>query len=218
MPRGTLRMSIWCGVTSSEQRGQPTVFGIIIVALACLAGSREPATAIVVQPTHEQIRSVLARGKEAARNHLPPDVLYSRFGEAGERRPSGFLATRLGSLAVMAAHMGLRGLDPSPTEIARILKEPVMLVTAVLWGDHPSFAAESYMVLNQGERVIKPVMVRFDGRASWEGRDHEQPVYRAKVVGAFRYDEFDPLAVTTITVFPRHGDAISFVLDFSQVE
>lgn len=196
----------------------PTVFRMIVVALACLVGAVGPAAAIVVQPTDEQIRSVLVRGKEAARNHLLPDVLYPRFGEVGERRPSGFLATRLGSLAVMAAHMALRGLDPSPTEIAQILKEPVMLVTAVIWGDRPSFAVESYMVLSQGERVIKPVTVRFDGRASLERRDHDQSVYKAKVVGAFRYDEFDPMAVTTITVFPSHGDAVHFVLDFSQME
>jgi hypothetical protein len=190
---------------------------MIVVALACLVGSVGLAAAIVVQPTDEQIRSALVRGKEAARNHLPPDVLYPRFGEAGERRPRGFLATRLGSLAVMAAHMALRGLDPSPTEIAQILKEPVMLVTAVIWGDRPSFAVESYMVLSQGGRVIKPVTVRFDGRAS-EEQDHDQSAYRAKVVGAFRYDEFDPMAVTTIMVLPRHGDAVRFVLDFSQME
>lgn len=196
----------------------PFAFVMIIVALVWLGGMVEPSVAIVVQPTDEQIRSALLRGKEAGKNHLSPDTLYPRFGEVGERRLSGFLMTKLASLAVMGAHMALRGLDPSSTEIAQVLQEPVMLITAMIWGDHPSFAAESYMVLRQGERVIKPVAVRFDGRASLDEQHHDQSLYKAKVVGAFRYDEFDPMTVTMITVVPGHGEAVHFVLDFSQIE
>ncbi|MCP9455573.1 MAG: hypothetical protein NNA18_05635 [Nitrospira sp.] len=218
MPTTTVTRTIVCRVASSKQGGLPTIFRILVVTWAYVVGAGGPAAAIVVQPTDEQIRAVVVKGQEVAHTHLPPDVLYPRFGEAGEQRPHGFLVTRLGSIAVMAAHMALRGLDPGPSEIAQILKEPVMLVIAVLWGDRPSFAVESYMVLTQGERVIKPVTVRFDGRASVERQDHDRSVYKAKVVGAFRYEAFDPLAVTTITVFPSHGDAIQFVVDFSQIE
>ncbi|MCP9450607.1 MAG: hypothetical protein NNA21_11175 [Nitrospira sp.] len=188
------------------------------LAWALAVGTVVPSAAIEVQPTDEQIRAALAKGKEAARDRRPPDSLYARFGESDEGRPSGFLMTKLGRLAVMAAHLALRGLEPEPVEIARMLEEPTMSVVAMIIGTHPSFATESYMVLNQRGRLIKPMTVRYDGRASPSGEGTDRPLFKAKVVATFKYDEFDPLAETTITVFPTKGEAVSFVLDFSRID
>lgn len=181
-------------------------------------GPAVPSAAIEVQPTDEQIRAALAKGKEAARDHRPPDSLYARFGESDEGRPGGFLMTKLGRLAVMAAHLALRGLEPEPVEIAQMLEEPTMSVAVMIVGTHPSFAMDSYMVLNQRGRLIKPMTVRYDGRASPSEGEIDRPLFKAKVVAAFKYDEFDPLAKTTITVFPPKGEAVSFVLDFSRID
>ncbi|CUQ67495.1 hypothetical protein [Candidatus Nitrospira inopinata] len=188
------------------------------LAWTLVAGTVVPSAAIEVQPTDEQIRAALAKGKEAARDRRPPDSLYARFGENDEGSPNGFLMTKLGRLAVMAAHLALRGLEPGPVEIAGTLEEPTMLVTAMIVGTHPSFAVDSYMVLNQKGRLIKPMTVRYDGRASPREGETDRPFFRAKVVAAFKYDEFDPLAETTITVFPSKGEAVSFVLDFSRID
>lgn len=190
----------------------------IVLAWAFVWGPAVSSEAIEVQPTDEQIRAALIRGKEAARDRRSPDSLYARFGESDEGRPSGFLMTKLGRLAVMAAHMALRGREPEPLEIARTLEEPTMLVVVVIVGTHPSFAIDSYMVLNQRGRLIKPMTVRFDGRASPGEGEADRPLFKAKVVAAFKYDEFDPLAETTITVFPPQGEAVSFVLDFSRID
>ncbi|MCP9443449.1 MAG: hypothetical protein NNA20_12785 [Nitrospira sp.] len=190
----------------------------IALAWAFAWGLVVPSAAIEVQPTDEQIRAALVRGKEAARDRRPPDSLYARFGDSDEDRPSGFLMTKLGRLAVMAAHFALRGLEPEPLEIARTLEEPTMLVAVMIVGTHPSFARDSYMVLNQRGRLIKPMTVRFDGRASPNEGEADRSLFKAKVVAAFKYDEFDPLAETTITVFPPQGEAVSFVLDFSRID
>lgn len=190
----------------------------VVLAWALALGTVVPSAAIEVQPTDGQIRAALTKGKEAARDRRPPDSLYARFGESDEGRPSGFLMTKLGRLAVMSAHLALRGLEPGPGEIAKTLEEPTMLVTAMIVGTHPSFAIDSYMVLNQNGRLIKPMTVRFDGRASPSGEGTDRPLFKAKVVASFKYDEFDPLAETTITVFPPKGEAVSFVLDFSRID
>ncbi|MCP9470602.1 MAG: hypothetical protein NNA31_11460 [Nitrospira sp.] len=193
-------------------------FKAIVLAWALAVGMVVPSAAIEVQPTDEQIRAALAKGKDAARDRRPPDSLYAKFGESDEGRPSGFVMTKLGRLAVMAAHLALRGLEPEPVEIARMLEEPTMSVVAMIIGTHPSFAMESYMVLNQRGRLIKPMTVRYDGRASPSEGETDRLLFQAKVVAAFKYDEFDPLAETTITVFPSKGEAVSFVLDFSRID
>ncbi|MCP9471208.1 MAG: hypothetical protein NNA30_00540 [Nitrospira sp.] len=190
----------------------------MVSAWALAVGTVVPSAAIEVRPTDEQIRAALAKGKEAARDRRPPNSLYARFGESDEGRPSGFLMTKLGRLAVMAAHLALRGLEPEPGEIAKTLEEPTMSVVAVIIGTHPFFAMDSYMVLNQRGRLIKPMTVRFDGRASPSEGEIGRSLFKAKVVAAFKYDEFDPLAETTITVFPPQGEAVSFVLDFSRID
>ena len=118
----------------------------------------------------------------------------------------------------MATHMALRGLEPSPADIAQVMEAPTMLVSTVIFGNVPSFAADSYMVFEQGGKTIKPATVRFDGQANRSAVWPDPPRFKAKVVASFNYADFDPTAKTTITVFPAHGGEVSFPLDFAQMK
>lgn len=190
----------------------------------CVAATIAPemvisAAAIDVRPTKERIHGALTRGKEAAQQHRPPDTFYVRFGGSDDdARPGGFLVTKLGSLSVMAAHMALRGLEPSQSDIAQVIEAPMMLVNAVIFGDVPSFARDSYVVLDQGGKAIKPVTVRFDAQARRSAVWPDSPRFAAKVVAAFNYADFDPTARTIVTIFSVRGGEVSFSLDFAQVE
>ncbi len=94
-----------------------------------------------------------------------------------------------------------------------------MLVSIVIFGNVPSFAVDSYMVFDQGGKTIKPVTVRFDGRANRSAAWPDPPRFKAKVVALFNYSDFDPTAKTNITVFPvMNGDEFSFSLDFAQTK
>ena len=177
-----------------------------------------PSAAIDAHPTQEQIRTALDRGKEAVQQHSPPDTFYVRFGGTDDLHPGGFLVTKRGSLSVMATHMALRGLEPSPTDIAQVIEAPTMLVSTVIFGNVPTFAVDSYMVFDQGGKTIKPVTVRFDGLANRSAAWPEPPRFKAKVVASFNYADFDQTAKTTITVFPANGGEVSFPLDFSQIK
>ena len=175
------------------------------------------AWAIDVQPTQEQIASALEQGKEAAEKRSSPDVFYVRFGSADELQPSGFLITKMGSLSVMATHMALRGLQPSESDITQVLEGKTMLISTVIFGNLPTFAVDSYMVLDQGGKTIKPVTVRFDGQANRSAAWPEKPRFKAKVVASFNYSDFDPKAKTTITVYPANGGESTFALEFSEI-
>lgn len=188
--------------------------GCILFTVFCAV----PALAIEPQPTPEQIDAALEAGRAAAKDGRPPDSFYVRFGAGDELHPSGFLITKLGALSVMATHMALRGLQPSDTDVAQVVETKTMLVSTVIFGDVPSFAQESYMVFDQAGRTIKPVTVRFDGQANRSAAWPERPRFKAKVVASFDYNDFDPKAKTTITVFPASGGAESFVLDFAGVQ
>ena len=177
-----------------------------------------PSAAIEVRPTKEHIQAALARGREAAQQHRPPDTFYVRFGGSSDVQPGGFLITKLGSVSVMAAHMALRGLEPGQSDIAQVIEAPTMLVTAVIFGDAPSFAMDSYMVLDQGGKTIKPATVRFDGHARRSAAWPDAPRFAAKVVASFNYADFDPTARTIGTIFPARGGEVSFSLDFAQIE
>lgn len=177
-----------------------------------------PSAAIESHPSQEEIGSALARGKEAAGQHQSPDSFYVRFGATDDLHPSGFLITKLGAISVMATHMALRGLEPSEAEIAQVLHTPTMLISTVIFGDTPMFAADSYMVLDQGGKTIKPVTVRFDGQANRSAAWPDPPRFKAKVVASFNYADFDPTAKTTVTVFPANGGEVSFPLDFAQMK
>lgn len=188
--------------------------GSILFSLFCVV----PALAIEPQPTLKPIHAALEAGKAAATQGRPPDSFYVRFGADDELHPSGFLVTKLGALSVMATHMALRGLESTEADVAQVLETKTMLVSAVIFGDVPTFARESYMVFDQAGRTIKPVTVRFDGQANRSAAWPERPRFKAKVVASFDYQDFDPKAKTTIIVFPASGGAESFVLDFAGIQ
>jgi len=176
------------------------------------------AQAIDAHPSTEQIEMALNRGKEAAKKQIHPDTFYVRFGATDELHSSGFLITKLGGLSVVATHMALRGLEPSESDVTQVLEGQTMLVSTVIFGNVPNFAKDSYMVLDQGGKTIKPVTVRFDGVANRSAAWPESPRFKAKVVASFNYADFDPNAKTTITVFPANGGESSFTVDFSQIQ
>ena len=137
--------------------------------LFCIgAGLGVPAMesrAIEVSPTNVQVDQAVEQGLRAAKDRVLPNRLYTWFGSDRELRPKGFLMTKMNGLAVMASHFGLRGETPSEAEIQRILAGETMLVSVTIFGETPTFAANSYIVLKQGEKLVKPLNVRFDGVA-----------------------------------------------------
>jgi hypothetical protein len=177
-----------------------------------------PAYAIDVHPTAQQIQTALAQGKEAAQKGRSPDSFYVRFGVADEVQPQGFLITKIGALSVMATHMALRGLQPSEANVTQVLEDNTMLISTVIFGNTPNFAVDSYLVLNQEGKTIKPVMVRFDGQANRSVVWPKSPRFKAKVVASFNYADFDPKAKTSITVYPGIGGEWSFSIGFSEIQ
>jgi hypothetical protein len=183
--------------------------------LACSAAT---AFAIAIEPSKDEVRAALNRGAEAAKEHRPPDSFYTRFGATDDLHPSGFLISKLAALSLMATHMGLRGLEPGDADVAQVLDAKTMLVSATIFGNVPNFAVDSYMVLDQAGKTIKPVTVRFDAQASRSAAWPEPPRFKAKVVASFAYTDFDPGAQTSVTVFPANGGEVTFQLDFSQIQ
>ncbi len=177
-----------------------------------------PSYAIEVQPTPEQIQAAVARGKTAAAQGVSPDQLHTWFGAAEELAPRGFIMTKLGSLLVMANHLSLRALSPTEEDIGQVMANGNLLVNVVLYGDRVNFAADSYVVLEQAGRTVKPSSVRFDARGDRTARWPQQPAYRAKVIAQFPYTDIDPRAKTTLSVFPSSGGQVSFELDFAHIE
>jgi len=190
----------------------------IILAVAIMAAVPSVTRAIESQPTQEQIRAALDRGAEAAKQHSPPDTFYSRFGATDELHASGFLITKLAGVSVMATHMALRGLQPSEADVTQVLDGKTMLISATIFGNVPNFAVDSYMVLDQSGKTIKPVTVRFDGHANRSAAWPGAPRFKAKVVASFAYADFDPVAPTIISIFPANGGEVTFPLDFSQIQ
>ena len=184
----------------------------------CLLGCAASVFAIEAQPSQDSIRAALDRGVDAAKQHQPPDTFYTRFGATDELHPSGFLITKLAALSVMATHMGLRGIEPAETDIAQTVDAKTMLISATIFGNLPNFAVDSYMVLDQAGKTIKPVTVRFDAQANRSAAWPEPPRFKAKVVASFAYADFDPQAETTITVFPANGGEVTFPLDFAKIQ
>jgi len=197
----------------------PTVCTIVL-GMALIGGLIRPddSPAIEVRPSQAQIEAALVKGKEAAAARIPPDRLYAWFGSKQDLEPQGFLLSKLVGLAVMAAHFALRGASPSDAEIMQVLDDPLLLISVVTFGDRPEFAVDSYMLLAQGDRVIKPVRVRFDGQASRSSVWPHAPAYRAKTVASFSYAELDLRAKTRLSVFPARGGEVSFDLDFAAID
>jgi hypothetical protein len=174
--------------------------------------------ALEVQPDQSHIAAALARGQAAAVSRVPPDRLYAWFGQTGELEPKGFLMTKIAGLSVLSAHFALRGETPTETDIRQILHEASLLVSVTIFGDRPDFAVETYMLLVQSDRTIKPTKVRFDARASRTVVWPQKPAYQAKVVASFPYADLAPHDKTRLSVFPPGGGEVSFDLDFSQIE
>ena len=191
---------------------------LLCVGVVALSGfPYASAHAIDVHPTAEQIQTALDQGKEAAQRGRPPDSFYVRFGVTDEVQPKGFLITKIGALSVMATHMALRGLQPIKADVTQVLEGKTMLISTVIFGNTPNFAVDSYMVLDQGGKTIKPVMVRFDAQANRSVVWPERPRFKAKVVASFNFADFDPNAKTTITVYPANGEESSFSVEFSEI-
>lgn len=188
--------------------------------LFIVAGMSMPAVslAIEVQPTHEHIQATVERGKAAAAQGLSPDQLHTWFGAKEDLAPRGFIMTKLGSLLVMANHLSLRALSPTEQDIEQVMANGNLLVNVVLFGERVNFAADSYVVLEQAGRTVKPSSVRFDARGDRTTVWPQQPAYRAKVIAQFPYADLDPHAKTTLTVFPSGGGQVSFELDFAHIE
>ena len=187
-----------------------------VVALTALFHG--PSHAIEVDPTPKQIQTAIDQGNEAAKKGRPPDSFYVRFGVSDEVHPKGFLITKIGALSVMATHMARRGLRPSEIDVTQVLESQTMVVSTVIFGDTPDFAVDSYMVLEQGERVIKPLTVRFDAKADRSVMWPKSPQFKAKVVASFRYADFDPKVRTTIAVYPATGGESSFPMNFGEID
>lgn len=187
-------------------------------AFCVLVFTASEVPAIEVQPSKEEIQAALSRGAEAAKEHRPPDTFYTRFGATDDLHPNGFLITKLAALSVMATHMGLRGVEPTEADITQALEGKTMLVSATIFGNVPNFAVDSYMVLDQAGKTIKPVTVRFDATASRSAAWPQPPRFKAKVVASFAYADFDPTAQTTISIFPANGGEVTFPVDFSQIQ
>lgn len=190
----------------------------VILTSLILGGPAADVSAIEIQPSSEDVRRAIDRGVEAAKSHSPPDSFYVRFGASDDIHAGGFLVTKLGSLSVMATHMALRGLEPSGADVAQVLEGKTMLVSATIFGNVGNFAVDSYMVLDQQGKTIKPVNVRFDAVAGRSAAYPDQPKFKAKVVASFDYRDFDPRAATTITVFPANGGEVSFPVEFSEIK
>ena len=194
------------------------VVAYFLFTATVIGGWAAPAPGIEIHPTQEQIRVALEKGKEAGQQHSSPESFYARFGATDELHAKGFLVTKLGGLSIMATHMALRGLDPGEADVTQVLEGKTMLVSATIFGNVPNFAVDSYMVLDQGGKTIKPVTVRFDGQANRSAAWPEAPRFKAKVVASFDYADFDPVAPTTVTIFPANGGEVTFPLDFSQIQ
>jgi len=185
----------------------------------CVAPVRSQA--IELHPSAQQVATALERGQTAATARTPPVELYSWFGpprdDANEFRPRGFLMTKLSGLAVLSAHFALRAQQPNDQEIRRILDDQNLQVSVTLYGDRRNFAQNTFVMLVQGDRKIMPVRIRADDTADRTSAWPKSPAYRAKVVASFTYGDFDPLAKTQLSVFPRTGGELSFDLDFAAI-
>ena len=190
----------------------------VVIVVSSAVGIAAPSVAIESQPTREHIRMALERGTHAAAEHRSPDTFYARFKSPDDQHASGYLVTKLGGVSVMATHLASRGLQPSEADVTHVLDASTMLISAVIVGEHPSFAENSYMVLEQGQKAIKPITVRADGQADRSAVWPKSPRFTARVVALFNYADFDPMAKSTITVFPASGGELRFSVDFAQID
>jgi len=173
--------------------------------------------ALFQYPDRQQVEQALKRGRDFAQQHRPPNELYWHFGSPEPFKPHGFLVTKISGLAVMSGHYALRGEHPTEEDIQQVLEEEALQIVVTLFGNSPSFARDSYLLMKQGQQVVKPDHIRFDARAREAGHNQGIPIYRAKIVGLFPYGAFKPELPTTLLVFPGVGGEIRFELDLSAI-
>ncbi|MBA3611366.1 MAG: hypothetical protein H0W49_00315 [Nitrospirales bacterium] len=125
--------------------------------------------------------------------------------------------TKLNGISVLSSHFALRGEYPASEDIQRVPDEEALQVVVVIFADSPTFAKDTYLLLKQGNRLIKPDRIRFDARASPISPGQGPSIFRAKIMASFPYDAFDVLAQTTIKVFPGAGGEVTFHLDFADI-
>ncbi|WP_342348588.1 hypothetical protein [uncultured Nitrospira sp.] len=85
------------------------------------------------------------------------------------------------------------------------------------FGESPTFAKDSYLLLKQENPLSKPDRIRFDARALLISPGQGPSIFCVKIVAFFNYDSFDALAQTTIKVFPGAGGEVTFDLDFADI-
>ena len=175
------------------------------------------AHAILQHPDKKQVEQALERGVVFAREHRPPNELYWHFGSTKKFEPQGFLVTKISGVAVLSGHYALRGEQPTDQDIQQVLGEDALQVVVTVFGNSPGFAQDSYLLLKQDDRMIKPDRIRFDARARAVGHDQGEPVFRAKIVGLFPYGAFDPESSAILLVFPGAGGESRFDLDLSRI-
>lgn len=191
-----------------------TFFQVFLALIAVWRGNSE---AIVVNPSELQIQDALKTGEAAAKAKIPPNKLFWQFGPQEELKSHGFLMTKMNGLTVMSTHFALRAEKPSKQDIEQLLNASELQVVVTVFGSSQKFAVDSYMVMKQSIRLIKPRRVRSDARASRSSAWPEPPAYQAKIVASFPYDTFDPKASTAVVIFPGEGGEISFELDFLSI-
>jgi hypothetical protein len=187
------------------------------VTLALLFCSALPAMAILQNPDRSQVEQALNRGKESGRQHHPPNELYWNFGSTTPFEPHGFLVTKISALAVMSGHFALRGEQPTDQDIQRVVEEDVLQVVVNVFGHSPGLARESYLLIQQGNQLVKPDRIRFDARAQAVGQRQGSRIFRAKIVAVFSYNSIDLEGRTTLLFFPGAGGEVTFDLDFSAI-
>ena len=188
---------------------------LICVTVALLFCSALPAMAILQNPDRHQVEQALTRGNESGRERHLPNELYWHFGSTKQFEPHGFLVTKVSALAVLSGHFALRGEQPTDQDIQRVLGEDALQVVVKVFGYSPGFARESYVLIQQGNQLVKPTRIRFDARAQAVGQHQGRPIFRAKIIGVFPYNSIDLQGRTTLLVFPGAGGEIKFDLDFS---
>ena len=189
----------------------------VCVAIALVLFFPFKAHAIHQHPDKKQVEQALKRGVVFAREHRPPNELYWHFGSTEKLQPHGFMVTKTSGLAVMAAHYALRGEEPTEQDIQRVLAEDSLQVVVTVFGDSPGFARDSYLLMKQGQDMVKPDRIRFDARAREVRRDQGAQIFRAKIVGIFPYTSIKAELPTTLLVFPGDGGEIFFELDLSTI-
>ncbi|MCA9472213.1 MAG: hypothetical protein MRJ96_15515 [Nitrospirales bacterium] len=191
---------------------------ILFLILIYIPISERPhAYAIVITPSSSQVQAAIQKGQSAVRSQTPPSQLYWRFGPSGSLKPHGLIMTKLGGVAVLSAHYAFRSAVPSSQDLARVTKESDLQLSVTVFGAFPEFAVDSYILLKQGTHLIKPARVRSDARAHRSEVWPDDPPFQAKIVAFFSYGTFDPLASTTVFVFPGEGGEVRFELDFSKI-